>query len=245
MTNRENEVLKLQEVIGYNFNDKKLLIEALSHTSYTNERKLEKHYSYQRLEFLGDAILEAVTSRYLYEKYPTYTEGELTRERAVMVCEETLAKCARSFNLGDYILLGVGEQKNHGNERDSILCDVFESLIGAIYLDGGILDTKEFIVKFLLNTNNRASHDYKSMLQEEVQSWEEPVTIGYELVKTEGPEHMMVFTVKVVLGNREMGIGSGHSKKEAEMKAAHETMHMLKIFHCANEVSCKNQEQEK
>ena len=237
MTEREKEVLKLQDVIGYRFKNQKLLIEALSHTSYTNERKLEKHHSYQRLEFLGDAILEAAVSRYLFEKYPEKSEGELTRERAAMVCEEALAKCARSINLGDYILLGVGEKKNHGNERNSILCDVFEAIIGAIYMDGGILCTKEFVVKYLLNTSNRASHDYKSMLQEEVQSWDNPVPIVYELIGTEGPEHMMVFNVMVKLGDRDMGMGSGHSKKEAEMNAAHETVQMLKILTSGRDMS--------
>ena len=221
MNTNEEAVLKVQDVIGYHFKDRDILIEALSHTSYTNERKLNKKKSYQRLEFLGDAVLEVLCSRYLFDLYPDHNEGELTKERASMVCEQSLAVCARHINLGDYILLGVGESMNHGNEKASILSDVFEALIGAIYIDGGFEKASDFVQTYVFDLGIRAGLDMKTTLQELVQSSDDNEdAIVYEPVQIEGPEHMRVYTVKVMINGTEYGRGSGRSKKEAEMQAA-------------------------
>ncbi len=222
-------VSRLQEVIGYRFKDPDLLTEALSHTSYTNERKLNKTKSYQRLEFLGDAVLELFSSKYLYDLYPDHKEGELTKERASMVCEQSLAVCARHIDLGDYILLGVGESMSGGNDKPSILSDVFEALIGAIFIDGGYEEAQRFIEVNVFNLGIRAGLDMKTMLQEMVQaSGGNDEEIVYELVQTEGPEHMRTFTVSAMIGGTEYGRGSGKSKKEAEMQAASQAIVRLK-----------------
>ena len=227
MNSKEEAALELQHVIGYNFRDKALLIEALSHTSYTNERKLNKLQSYQRLEFLGDAALELCTSRYLFDKYPKYNEGELSRERASMVCEEAIAKCAEKIELGRYILLGVGETQNHGEKRPSILCDVFEAVIGAIYVDGGFEAAKEFIEEHVLKSVITAQKDRKTALQELVQAKDHSGHIVYELIDESGPDHQRSFSVRVLINGIESGIGHGSSKKEAEMHAAEEALKKL------------------
>ncbi|MCR5324687.1 MAG: ribonuclease III [Lachnospiraceae bacterium] len=220
MNSKEEAVLTLQEGIGYSFKDKNLLIEALSHTSYTNERKLNKLHSYQRLEFLGDAVLELCTSRYLFDRYPGHNEGELTKERASMVCEEALAKCAEKLELGKYILLGVGETQSHGEKKPSILCDVFEAIIGAIYVDGGFETACKFIEVHVFRLGVTASKDSKTVLQEIVQAWEHVGNIVYESVEESGPEHQRIFRVRVLINGTEYGTGNGSSKKEAEMHAA-------------------------
>ena len=227
MNSREEAVLALQDVIGYNFRDKELLVEALSHTSYTNERQLNKTHSYQRLEFLGDAVLELCTSWYLFSTYPKFSEGELSRERASMVCEEAISKCAEKIGLGKYILLGVGEAQNHGEKKPSILCDVFEAIIGAIYVDSGFDDAKAFIDENVLKSVITAAKDTKTELQELVQS----LHIGkiiYELTDKTGPEHDRRFSVRVLIDGQEYGTGSGNSKKEADMHAAKEALKRLR-----------------
>ena len=228
MNSKESAVLDLQETIGYRFKDTSLLIEALSHTSYTNERKLNKLKSYQRLEFLGDAVLELFASRYLFENNPDFNEGELTKTRASMVCEESLAVCASEIDLGKYILLGVGEAMNHGEKKPSILSDVMEAVIGAIYTDGGYEAAGDFINRFILSKGIHTGKDMKTTLQEFVQAKLTGEKISYELIGTEGPEHMRHFTVRVLIGNEEYGHGTASSKKEAEMHAASEALAKLK-----------------
>lgn len=221
MTNRELESLSLQEVIDYNFENEGLLIEALSHSSYINERKLNTHECYERLEFLGDAVLELVSSEFLFKAHPEMSEGNLSKQRASLVCEKALAPCARRIQLGDYILLGHGEEKNHGNERDSILCDVIEAIIGAIYLDGGFEKAEAFIKRFVLDEMSLKSSitDYKTTLQEYVYS-RHLGEIEYKVVSTKGPEHDKIYSVELYVSGALMGTGSGHSMKVAEAAAA-------------------------
>lgn len=222
------QLKKLEKKIGYEFQNKKLLTQAMTHSSYTNEHKVGKHFNNERLEFLGDAVLELVSSEFLFRKYREYPEGELTKLRASMVCEPTLALCAREINLGSYLLLGKGEEATGGRERDSIISDAMEALIGAIYLDGGFASAKEFIDRFVLNDieNKRLFYDSKTILQELVQAaFEEPV--AYELTGEEGPDHDKTFHVEVHIGGDVYGAGSGRTKKAAEQEAAYRTILLL------------------
>ena len=168
-----NEKLKkLERQIGYTFQDFSLLKKAMMHSSYTNEKHMEKHYCNERLEFLGDAVLELVSSEYLFLNEPKVSEGELTKTRASMVCEPSLAFCAREIGLGEYLLLGRGEEATGGRQRDSITSDAMEALIGAIYLDGGFTNAKEFIHRFILTDleNKKLFYDSKTILQEMIQA---------------------------------------------------------------------------
>ena len=207
--------MKLEELenkLGYHFHDRRLLEHALCHSSYANERHWDKLMNNERLEFLGDAVLELATSEYLYQNYPTMPEGEATRTRASIVCEQTLALCARDLGLGEWLMLGKGEELTGGRDRDSITSDAMEALLGAIYLDGGFANAKEFVHHFILNDieHKKLFYDSKTILQEQIQSeTEEP--IHYELVKEEGPDHNKRFTVNVVLGEKVLGSGSGRS----------------------------------
>ena len=175
----------------------------------------------QRLEFLGDAALELASSRYLYEHFPDEPEGTLSRRRAAIVCEPSLARCAREVGLGRHLQLGKGEEKNNGRERDSLLSDAFEAVIGAMLLDGGFAAAEAFVRRFVMDkmTDNPVYSDSKTKLQETVQS-SQADAISYELISETGPEHDKVFTVEVKIGDTVYGIGSGHSKKIAEQEAA-------------------------
>ena len=218
--NRKTE--ELEEIIGYHFKNKHYLTQALTHSSYANEKKLGKLGSNERLEFLGDAVLELVSSDFLYHKYPDKPEGELTKIRASIVCEPTLAYCAADIHLGSYLLLGKGEEATGGRERNSVVSDAMEALIGAIYLDGGFASAKEFIHRFILNDieHKQLFYDSKTILQEIVQaSYEEP--LEYEILKEEGPDHNKTFEVRALLGTKEIGRGSGRTKKSAEAVAAY------------------------
>ena len=218
----QQRIEELQNTIGYHFRNKELLKSALMHSSYTNETHLPKHQCNERLEFLGDAVLELISSEFLFFENPKTPEGELTRMRASMVCEPSLAFCAREIGLGDYLLLGKGEERTGGRNRDSITSDALEALIGAIYLDGGFASAKEFILKFVLNDleNKKLFYDSKTILQEIVQAhFEEKVS--YHLIKEEGPDHYKKFTVDAHVGNDCYGIGSGRTKKAAEQEAAY------------------------
>ena len=222
MLQREADcVAAVEKNIGYLFKDKTLLVEALSHSSYTNERKLNKTACYERYEFLGDAVLELVSSTLLYQHYPELSEGQLSKRRASLVCEKALAPCARKLELNRYILLGRGEEKNHGNEHDSMLCDVIEAVIGAIYLDGGFDEAFAFIEKFILNREafSGAFVDYKTMFQELIQKRSDD-KIVYELLDSIGPDHDKTYIVQVKVGDRVCGRGEGSNKKAAEMAAA-------------------------
>ncbi len=210
---------------GYQFQNKKLLTQALTHSSYANERRLGKQADNERLEFLGDAVLEIVTSEYLFHRYPEYPEGELTRLRASMVCEPTLAFCTRELELGKYLLLGKGEDQTGGRERKSILSDALEAVIGAIYLDGGFASAKEFIMKFVLNDieHKKLFFDSKTILQEIVQG-NSGQELSYRLISEEGPDHDKKFVVEAEIGGISYGKGTGRTKKAAEQEAAYHTL---------------------
>ena len=214
--------LELEKKIGYEFENFQLLINAMTHSSYANEHHIPYSGNNERLEFLGDAVLEVTSSEFLFHKFQDMPEGELTKKRASMVCEPTLALCAREIPLGDYLLLGKGEEATGGRKRDSIVSDAMEALIGAIYLDGGFANAKEFIHRFVLNDleHRKLFFDSKTILQEIIQArTEEPM--AYEVLKEEGPDHDKNFRVAVKVGNKILGTGSGRTKKAAEQEAAY------------------------
>lgn len=220
---------KLENKIGYTFTDFSLLEQAMMHSSYTNEKNLPKSSCNERLEFLGDAVLELVSSEFLFKEYPDTPEGELTKTRASMVCEPSLALCARDIGLGNYLLLGKGEETTGGRFRDSVTSDAMEALIGAVYLDGGFTNAKEFIHRFVLTDleNKKLFYDSKTILQEMVQAKKDGQII-YRLVKEEGPDHNKSFYVEVLISGAVMGEGSGRTKKAAEQQAAYKAIVSLK-----------------
>lgn len=228
MTDVKYSIEKLEAQIDYVFRDKNLIRQALTHSSYANERKINKIEDYERIEFLGDAVLELVSSEYLYEKQKSMSEGQLTRTRAAMVCEPSLASCARDIGLDGYILLGKGEEMTGGRNRDSIVSDVMEALIGAVYLDGGFEQAKAFIHRFILmDLEDKALfYDAKSILQEEMQK--DGGDIRYVLTGESGPEHDKSFSVEVYQGEKLLGKGTGHNKKAAQQNAAYEALRRLK-----------------
>lgn len=213
---------ELTKRIGYSFRDEQLLIRALTHSSYVNEHRLKKDHCNERLEFLGDAVLELIASEFLYRRYPKDPEGILTKTRASLVCEPALADCAASLCLGDYLRLGKGEDASGGRRRESITSDAMEALIGAIYLDGGFTNVKEFIMRFVLDDieGKRLFYDSKTILQEMIQA-DGGNTPSYRLDKEEGPDHQKEFHVSVHLSGRILGKGAGRSKKQAEQRAAY------------------------
>ena len=212
---------RLEEAIGYRFRDISLLENARSHSSYANERFHNSLRSNERLEFLGDSVLGMVVAEHLYRTCPDRPEGELSRMRADMVCETSLAVIARKLGLGEHLLLGHGEAISGGNKRASILADAVESVIAAIYLDGGFAPAKEFIHKFVLSaTPEKAKNvDYKTALQELIQQKKGQI-ITYELVRESGPDHNKEFVVQVCINGVPSGEGTGSSKKRAEQDAA-------------------------
>ncbi len=220
----------LERITGYNFHDLNLLNQALSHSSYANEHKPRHLQNNERLEFLGDAVLELVSSEFLYLEYPQMPEGDMTKLRASIVCEPTLALCAREFGLPDYLLLGKGEELTGGRRRNSIVSDALEALIGAIYLDGGYDAAKAFIRRFILTDieHKKLFYDSKTILQELVQRDYKDSEVVYELVGEEGPDHDKHFTVLVRIADRTEGKGSGSTKKAAEQEAAYRTLLSLK-----------------
>ena len=219
----------LQEKIGYQFQGEKLLRQAMTHSSYANEHRMDKTSCNERLEFLGDAVLEVVSSDFLFHKYPTKPEGELTKLRASIVCEPTLALCAAEISLGSYLLLGKGEDATGGRERHSVVSDAMEALIGAIYLDGGFANAKEFIHRFIMNDieHKQLFYDSKTILQEIVQASSQE-SLEYKILKEEGPDHNKTFEVCALLGGEEIGRGSGRTKKAAEAMAAYRGILKLK-----------------
>ena len=225
----ENRLKELEKKTGYTFRDPSLLKQALMHSSYTNEKHLPKHRCNERLEFLGDAVLELVSSEYLYLNSPHTPEGELTKTRASMVCEPSLALCARDIGLGDYLLLGKGEEATGGRHRDSVTSDAMEALIGAVYLDGGFTSAKEFIHRFVLTDleDKKLFYDSKTILQEMVQGMKAG-TISYRLTGEEGPDHDKSFYVEVLIGDRTYGEGKGRTKKAAEQQAAYRAILKLR-----------------
>lgn len=224
--NRKTE--ELEKIIGYHFKNKHYLTQALTHSSYANEKKLGKLGSNERLEFLGDAVLELISSDYLYARFTQIPEGELTKKRASLVCEPSLAYCAREFGLPQFLLLGKGEDMTGGRNRDSIVSDATEALLGAIYLDGGFANAKEFVLNFILNDieHKQLFYDSKTILQEVVQGEHEQLT--YVLTDESGPDHNKSFTVRACIGERVIGSGTGHTKKAAEQEAAYQALLLLK-----------------
>ena len=220
---------ELEKKIGYRFRDFSNLEHAMRHSSFCNEQKMNRLMNNERLEFLGDAVLELVTSEFLFTKYPKMPEGEATRKRASMVCEQTLALCAKELDLGNYLYLGKGEELTGGRERASVTSDALEALIGAIYLDGGFTNAKEFIEQFVLNgiEEKQLFFDSKTIFQEMMQSITTE-SIRYELVKEEGPDHCKTFTIELFVGDRSAGCGSGKSKKAAEQAAAYDAILKLR-----------------
>lgn len=210
-----------QKNIGYYFKDMKLLQQALTHTSYANEYKLGKVGSNERLEFLGDAVLELTSSEYIFKLYQDKLEGELSKIRASIVCEPALAGCANQISLGEYLYLGKGEDITGGRTRASILSDALEALIGAIYLDGGFASAKEFVNRFILRDIKveKFFFDSKTILQEEIQKGNS--TLCYHLLSESGPDHMKEFTVAVMIDGKEYSRATGKGKKVAEQEAAY------------------------
>ena len=219
-----SELKKFQEMIGYTFQNEQLLKQALTHSSYANEKHLKKLSDNERLEFLGDAVLEVVSSEFLFQNYPNLTEGQLTKFRASIVCEPTLAACTEVIHLGDYLYLGNGEDRTGGRTRKSVLSDAMEAVIGAIYLDGGFANAKEFVLKYIMTDieHKHLFYDSKTILQEVVQGEHEQLT--YVLLGETGPDHDKTFEVGVLIGKKEISTGKGHTKKAAEQEAAYQAL---------------------
>lgn len=213
-----------QKTIGYQYQNINLLKNALTHSSYANEKKTGSYKDNERLEFLGDAVLEVSSSDYIYKNHPEMNEGRMTRLRASLVCEPTLAMCAREIELDQFIMLGKGEELTGGRSRDSIVSDAFEAVIGSIYLDGGFANAKDFVNRFVLNDieNKQLFFDSKTILQEVVQA--RGLEAQYELLNETGPEHDKTFHVHAYIDGLFDVEGSGHTKKSAEQQAAYHAL---------------------
>ena len=222
---KESDYQELEKKIGYTFQNRALLKQAVTHSSFANEQKINRQKHYERLEFLGDAVLELISSDFLFQTHPELSEGQLTKMRASMVCEPALAYCAKDLKLDRYIQLGKGEEATGGRYRDSIISDVMEAVIGAIYLDGGMESASRYIHRFILSDleNKQLFLDSKTNLQEYIQQ-NLKQEFHYELIEESGPEHDKIFTVEVVMGDKVLGKGSGRTKKAAEQQAAYEAL---------------------
>ena len=223
------EFEKLEESINYIFKNKKLLKNALTHKSYAYENKVESN---EKLEFLGDSILEFISSKYIFNKYPNLKEGEMTKVRAEVVCEESLYIVANKHNFSDFLYLGKSEKVNNGNKKKAILADSIEATIAAIYFDSGLDEAEKFIIDNLkdaieTSTKNVGMKDYKTVLQEKLQENGE-VKITYTIIKEEGPDHDKMFTAEVECNNSKLAIGKGKTKKLAEMDAARIALNNMK-----------------
>ncbi|MCL2079375.1 MAG: ribonuclease III [Oscillospiraceae bacterium] len=220
----------LQEKIGYRFNEINFLRQALTHKSYTNEHEHNRAASYERLEFLGDSLLGAIVSVLIFNHKPALTEGEMSKLRAKIICEKSLSSLALELDIGPYMLLSRGEIVGGGHRRPSILADVFEAVIAAIFLDGGMEPTVKFVTNIfapLINKSSGKNSDYKSMLQEHIQT-KPNLTLEYKTVGEEGPDHNKTFTVEVSVGGQVKGKGTGKSKKAAEQAAAKQAILTMK-----------------
>lgn len=230
--NRKEQLEKFIDVLGLSsFHNLLILDQALTHSSYANENKVKHGYYNERLEFLGDAILDLVVGEYLFLQYPTMTEGEMSKARASVVSEAPLAAVCAKFHMGDYILLGKGELVSGGRQRASILADAFEAVVGAIYIDSSYEEARKFILHqlkeyLLLVDSGKYGKDYKTLFQEYVQRDGEQ-KIVYSLCRTEGPDHDKTFYMEVIVNGRVLGEGSGKSKKDAEQQAAHAALERL------------------
>ena len=221
------DIKELQQKLEYEFKNEALLLRALSHSSYVNENH-SADGSNERLEFLGDSVLGLITAENFFMNYKDFPEGELTKLRAAMVCEKSLAGFAREIELGKYLMLGKGEMITGGRERPSIQADAFEALIAAIYLDGGMESAKKFVLKYIDEAikKHQSIKDYKTMLQEVVQRNPGEI-IAYVLVGETGPDHDKRFEVEVHLNSNVIGRGIGKSKKRAEQEAAREALELM------------------
>jgi ribonuclease III len=222
---------KFEEIINYKFIDRVNIITALTHSSYANENKSEKLEFNERLEFLGDAVLNIAISEKIFKKQYGFAEGELTKIRANIVCEPSLEKCANEINIGEFLLLGKGEELTGGRRRTSILSDAFEAVIGAIYIDSGMENAKKFIYKHMKSlidgsVKGDISLDYKTQLQEVIQKDSE-AKISYEVIEEKGPDHNKIFVSQVKIKEVVVGVGEGRSKKEAEQSAAKKALEKL------------------
>ena len=220
---------QLEERIGYHFQDTYLLSCALTHSSWANEQKIHRYKDYERLEFLGDAVLEMISSAFLFHEYPDMREGELSKRRAALVCEPSLAECARRLGIEQHIRLGRGAEADGGREKDSIVSDVLEALIGAMYLDSGSVPVvREFVMTHILADagERHLFYDAKSILQEIVQK--EQKSVRYEVLEETGPGHDRTYTVAVRIDGQTAGTGRGKSKKNAEQQAAFEAVKAIR-----------------
>lgn len=223
---------EFSESLGYQFHDLGLLKNALTHSSLVNESRLDYKANNERLEFLGDAFFDAAISEYLYNRLPDVEEGELTKTRAIIVCERSLAECGQRFGIGEHLRLGKGEEHTGGRNRHSIVADAMEAVIGAIFLDGGWEEARAFILRAFAGTiqdaiDGKLYSDYKTELQEFLQARGEN-HIHYEVEKETGPDHDKTFYVALFSGSSRIGEGSGRSKKEAEQNAAKAALDQLK-----------------
>lgn len=220
----------LKEKFDISFNNKALLMEAMTHSSYANEHKEMKGIYNERIEFLGDAVLELTISDWLFRQFPHFQEGQLTKLRAQIVCEDSLSLLAKECSLNKYLLLGKGETLSGGREKPAVLCDVFEAFIGALYLDKGVNEVQRFlnlvVIPKIKNGRYELITDFKTELQEYLQQ-NGPVHIRYELVKEEGPSHDKIFTVQLIVDGKKYKTASGKTKKAAEQMAAKLTMEEL------------------
>ena len=226
----ENDLPEFQQNISYKFNDMSLLVLALTHPSFHEHDKTKPNN--QRLEFLGDSVLSLLLTDELYTNLPDANEGELTQCRASLIRGESLAELARHLGIQNYIRLSPSEQNNKGNQRQSTLEDAMEALIGAVYLDGGIVKTKELVLKWMLNlwgdlTQNLSNHNPKGMIQEWVQENMPSARIKYRIIGESGPDHARHFESEILISNKPYGTGAGNSKKEAESKAAQAAVVLL------------------
>lgn len=222
------ELSKLEKEIEYEFKNKELLKTALTHTSYAYENNVESN---EKLEFLGDSILEFLSSKYIYSHYPHLKEGEMTKVRAEVVCEDSLCVVAQKHHFSDFLYLGKSETLSHGNTKPAILADSVEAVIAAIYFDSGLEEAEKFIIKNLANaieisSKNVGMKDHKTVLQEKLQE-NGSVHINYEVKKTSGPDHDKTFFVEVYCNGKALATGEGKTKKQAEMQAAEKALEKL------------------
>ena len=229
MMARVRDYEKLYKVMGYRFKNEKLLKNALTHSSYASEQKLGYEHNNERLEFIGDAYVDAVVGAELFDIMGTAQEGALSRCRADIVCEASLAEAAADMGLGEFLYLGRGEESSGGREKASILADAFEALIGAIILDGGYDAGKEVILRVLsekikLGAEGKLNKDYKTKLQEKLQETDHNVRIEYRKVAESGPDHNKTFTIEVLINCKTAGSGTGQSKAKAEQAAAEDAL---------------------
>jgi len=219
------ELNEFEDKINYKFNNIEILEKSLTHSSYSNEDKSYNRVNNERLEFLGDAVLSITVSRFIFDKFPEYPEGDLTKLRSQVVCEDTLSLVAENINVGKYLLLGKGEEASGGRERKSILADAVEAIIAAIYIDGGYRNAEKFVLDNLTGyihaaVKGKIVTDFKSYLQEYYQSRTQNCKIRYVVTKEEGPDHEKLFHINVLVNKEVVGRGEGKSKKLAEQDAA-------------------------